>query len=199
MTVSWANSDLLSSNVVMYGTSAASMTTTATGTASSYTQLLAPTSGNLVTPSMGAPGAVASDIINLANTSSFAYDHVTGKRWANYKNVKTFATGQLSYSNPNAYYDAPMIHTTVLTGLVAGATYYYKPAGACKTYSFTMTRAVGTYPFKAALVADLGTTDVSARSVAILAAMSASVVIFTGDLCYGKNINTRKCIANTLP
>ena len=180
---------MLSSNVVTYGTSAGSLTSTATGTAASYTQLLAPVAGSLVTPSMGAPGATATQIINLSNTSSFAYDHATGKRWANYKNVKTYTTGQLSYSNPNAYYDSPMIHTTILTGLTAGMTYYYLPAGACKTYSFTMIQAVATYPFKAGLVADLGTTAVSSKSVSILAAMSASVIIFTGDLCYGKHIN----------
>ena len=168
----------------MFGTDACKLISTAKGTGEAYTQLLAPISGSLVTPSMGAPGATAAAILALANTSTFAYDHATGKKWANYKNVRSYVPGQLSYSNPYAYYDSPIIHTTVLTGLVAGTTYYYQPAGASKVYSFTMTQAVNTYPFKAALVADLGTTAVSAMSVAILAAMKASVVIFTGDLSY---------------
>ena len=162
------------------------MLMSATGTASMYTQLLGPFSDNLVNPKMGAPGATTSQIMALANTSSFAYDHLTGKRWANYKNVKTYTASQLGYSNPYAYYDSPMMHTTVLSGLVAGVTYYYMPANACQTYSFTMTQAVATYPFKAALVADLGTTAVSAKSIAVLASMKASVIIFTGDLSYGK-------------
>ena len=168
----------------MYGTDASRLTSTAKGTGATYTQLLAPIANSLVNPSMGAPGATAAEILALANTSSFAYDRDTGRKWANYKNVKTYVPGQLSYSNPYAYYDSPIIHTTVLKGLVAGMTYYYQPAGACKVYSFTMIQAVNTYPFKAALVADLGTTAVSAMSVAVLAAMKASVVIFTGDLTY---------------
>ena len=183
MTVSWANPALLSSSMVMFGTSASSMTTMATGTGAGYTQLLAPSS-NLVSPSMGAPGATAASILALANTSTFAYDHDTNKHWKNYVKVFNFATGQLLYSNPNAYYDSPIIHTTVLTNLVAGVTYYYQPAGACKVYSFVMTPAVNTYPYKAALVADLGTTAVSAMSVAMLAAMKANILIFTGDLSY---------------
>ena len=168
----------------MFGTDASKLTSTAKGTGASYTQLLAPLASHLVTPKMGAPEATAATILALANTSTFAYDRGTGKKWANYKNVRTYVPGPISYSNPYAYYDSPIIHTTVLTGLVAGMTYYYQPAGACKVYSFTMTQAVNTYPFKAALVADLGTTAVSAMSVAILAAMKASVVIVTGGLAY---------------
>jgi hypothetical protein len=76
VTVNWANAGLLSSSMVMYGTSATAMTMSATGIATAYTQLLAPMSGNLVTPSMGAPGATAAQILKLADTSSFAYDHV---------------------------------------------------------------------------------------------------------------------------
>ena len=184
MTVSWVNPSLTSSSTVMFGVSTA-MESSASGSATAYTQLLSPSSGNLVNPSMGAPGASAAQIIALANSSAFAVDRNTGKRWSNYKLVNTLpAPGQLSYSNPYTYYDSPIIHTTVLTGLVAGMTYYYQPASACKIYSFTMTPAVNTYPFKAALVADLGTTAVSVMSVAVLAAMKASVVIFTGDLSY---------------
>lgn len=187
MTISWVNSALFSSNTVSYGTSVARMTSSATGTAFSYTQLLA-ASSNLVKPSMGAPGATASEIISISNTSSFAYDHISGKKWSNYKNVKTFVPGQLASNNPYAYYDSPVIHTTILSDLIAGETYYYQPAEACKVYNFTMTPAVATYPFKAGLVADLGTTDVSAKSIAVLAAMNSDVVIFAGDLCFGKQI-----------
>jgi acid phosphatase type 7 len=185
MTVSWVNSELLSSSEVKFGTDACKLTTTATGTGATYTQNLAPLSTNLVTPKMGAPGAKAADILALANSSTYAYDRdATGRKWAYYKNVRSYVPGQLSYNNPYAYYDSPIIHTTVLTDLVAGQKYYYQPAGASKVYSFTMLPAVTTYPFKAALVADLGTTAVSAMSVSVLEAMKASVVIFTGDLCY---------------
>ena len=187
MTISWVNSDLFSSNTVIYGTSVARMTSMATGTAFSYTQLLA-ASSNLVKPAMGTTGASAAEIISISNTSSFAYDHITGKKWANYNNVKTFVPGQLASNNPYAYYDSPMIHTTILSDLIAGETYYYQPAEACKVYNFTMTPAVATYPFKAGLVADLGTTDVSAKSIAVLAAMRSDVVIFAGDLSFGKHI-----------
>lgn len=94
---------------------------------------------------------------------------------------------------------SPMIHTTVLSGLTPGMTYYYMPmdatkvgtsAGGCQTsYSFTMPAASGTssmYPTKLALVADLGTTDVSAKSVSAIKAMNAVAIVFTGDLSYGK-------------
>ena len=168
----------------MFGTDASKLTSTAKGTGASYTQNLYPMSADLVTPRMGAPQGIAAAILALANTSTFAYDRDTGRKWANYKNVRSYVPGALSYSNPYAYYDSPIIHTAVLTGLVAGTTYYYQPAGASKVFSFTMIQAVNTYPFKAALVADLGTTAVSAMSVAVLAAMKASVVIFTGDLSY---------------
>ena len=190
MTVSWVNPSLSSANTVAFGADTM-MSSTATGKAITYTQLLAPSSGNLVGQgnTMGQPGATAQQINKLANTSSFAYDHTGSMRkWANYNNVKTYTKGQMAYKNPYAYYDSPMIHTTVLTGLKAGVTYFYKPAGACKTYNFTMTQAVGTYPFKAGLVADLGTTDVSAMSVSVLAAMKANVIIFTGDLSYGMSM-----------
>ena len=84
VTVIWANAALKSSSMVMYGTSMSAMTMSATGSASAYTQLLAPMSGNLVTPSMGAPGATAAQIMNLANTSSFAYDHVRHVKYDTY-------------------------------------------------------------------------------------------------------------------
>jgi hypothetical protein len=91
-----------------------------------------------------------------------------------------------------------MIHTTVLSGLTPATTYYYMPmdaqkvgtAGGCQTsYSFTTPPASGSanmYPTKLALVADLGTTDVSAKSVSALKAMKAVAMVFTGDLSYGK-------------
>jgi acid phosphatase type 7 len=185
MTVSWVNSALTSSNTVMFGTSASSLTMSAVGTAITYTQLLAPVASSLVAPQMGAPLVAPATIAALQNTSSFAYDHDKVRRkWASYKNIKTYKVGQMDYKNPYAFYDSPMIHTTILPNLVAGMTYYYQPAGACKVYSFTMMPAVNTYPFKLALVADLGVTAVSAKSVEILAAMKSSLVIFTGDLCY---------------
>ena len=92
-----------------------------------------------------------------------------------------------------------MIHTTVLSGLLPSTTYYYMPmdavkvglAGACQqSYSFTTPAASGSgsmmYPTKLALVADLGTTEISAKSVSALKAMNAVAMVFTGDLSYGK-------------
>ena len=96
ITVSWVNSDLLSSSEVKFGTDKCKLTSTATGTGASYTQNLAPLSSNLVTPKMGAPGATAASILALANTSTFAFDRGTGKKWTYYKNVKTYVPGALS-------------------------------------------------------------------------------------------------------
>lgn len=63
-------------------------------------------------------------------------------------------------------------------------------AGACQqSYSFTTPPASGgssMYPTKLALVADLGTTEISAKSVSALKAMNAVAIVFTGDLSYGK-------------
>lgn len=166
MTVNWVNAFLNSSNTVMYGTSMTSMTSSIVGKSAAYTQLLAPTNSYVYNPvlggagGMGKPGVDASVIINLANTSSFAYD-ADGTKWANYRKVSNIAsaysstTKQLGYSNPYAYYDSPMIHTAVISNLVPGMTYYYVPGESCKTYSFTALAASGTasmYPFKAALV-----------------------------------------------
>lgn len=47
MTVNWVNANLLSSNTVIYGTSAASMTSSSVGKATAYTQALNPASGNV--------------------------------------------------------------------------------------------------------------------------------------------------------
>ena len=193
MTVSWVNPSFVSANTVSYGMDT-TMSSSATGTAQTYTQLLV-ANANLLFPKMGQAGATAAQILALYNTSSFAYDRdAVGRHWNNYKNPKPAEianptsplVSSLGYSNPYAFYDSPMVHTTVLSNLAAGKLYYYKPAGACKTYNFTMTQAVNTYPFKAGLLADLGTTDVSAMSVAVLAAMKANVIVFTGDLSYGK-------------
>jgi len=160
-------------------------------TSISYSQLLYIYS-YLYDPPMGKPLESANYIVKLENSSVWAYSIINGttQQWANYYKVTTSTpvTGIAKYNNPYMYYDSQILHTTTLTGLVAGQTYYYKPIDSCQLFSFKMPpKSDGTtksYPMLVGMVVDLGQTAVSNASINALISMNPSVVLLAGDLAY---------------
>jgi hypothetical protein len=181
--------DLISSSSSSSMTTTTSSIYTATGSSVSYSQLLYIVE-NLIDPTMGSPSQTAQYVINLENSSKWAYDKVTGEHWANYLLISgsTPNYGSGSYNNPYMYYDSPYIHTVTIKGLSAGTPYYYQPAGSCKIYRFVIPpRGTGTsrsYPFMVGLTCDIGQTAVSNASVNALISMEPDVVLIGGDLSY---------------
>eukprot|EP00607_Mallomonas_marina_P005927 CAMPEP_0182426854 /NCGR_PEP_ID=MMETSP1167-20130531/13371_1 /TAXON_ID=2988 /ORGANISM="Mallomonas Sp, Strain CCMP3275" /LENGTH=517 /DNA_ID=CAMNT_0024608581 /DNA_START=51 /DNA_END=1601 /DNA_ORIENTATION=+ len=151
---------------------------------------------NLINPEMGEAQAVPSEILNLENTSSWAYDPITKERYANWVYQTEIQYGSMAYNNPKAIYDSPQIHIAVLTDLIPGTRYYYRPKGACDIFSFiapfeydssakeSMTSIPSPYPFTIGLLSDLGQTKVSQLSIAAIAALSPDVTLLAGDLSY---------------
>eukprot|EP01035_Chromulina_nebulosa_P021141 gene21141-27393_t len=140
---------------------------------------------------MGAPAETTQTITSLQNTSTWAYSIVNGTKvdWYNYHYQGSSVTNGLGqYNNPFMVYSSPIIHTSLLTGLLPGKTYYYRPFSSCETFSFTVpeksTGSDDSYPFKAGLVVDLGQTAVSNASIQALIAIDPSVVLLSGDLSY---------------
>jgi len=173
---------------------------TATGTTASYnTQMYI--SYELLYPSMGSQLETYARILKLANTANWAFDPKTKEHYANYKNVTSknlpsLAETLMSYKNPYAIYDSPLIHTVTLTGLASQTTYYYRPKGSCTIFNFTSpflyenpsdiaaTAMPSPYPMMVGLTADLGQTEVSQASLAALSALKPDFVVLVGDLCY---------------
>jgi hypothetical protein len=142
--------------------------------------------GFVFAPQMGEPLQTSSQIASIENTSYFAYDHKTGKHWANW--LKVFGDAPISenlmaYNNPNTYYDSPVIHTATLSSLMTGTTYYYRVSGSCLIYHFVIP-AQNRYPMTVALTGDLGQTEVSERSIAAMAALKPDFALLVGDLSY---------------
>ena len=77
------------------------------------------------------------------------------------------------YSNPQMYYDSPMLHTVRLQGLRGGVTYTYVVAGDTREFAFTMPPdstldGVESFPFLLGLTADLGQTAASEVNVGLM-------------------------------
>jgi len=173
---------------------------TATGTTASYnTQMYI--SFELLYPSMGPHMETYANILKLSNTANWAYDHKTKEHYSNYKNVTSknlpgLAETLMSYKNPYAIYDSPLIHTVTLTDLDSETIYYYRPKGSCSIFNFTApflydspsdiaaTAIPSPYPMMIGLTADLGQTEVSQASLAALSALQPDFVLLVGDLCY---------------
>ena len=159
----------------------------ATGSAVTYSELLYIV-GNLYSHTLGAPEQTASYIVSLEDTTSWAYDKVSGEHWANYYQVKSVQQGFGAYNNYYMVYDSPYIHTVTLTGLIPGQVYYYRPAASCiGTVYRVMIPHPGTaavYPLTIGLTCDLGQTLVSQVSVEAVIALEPDVVLIAGDLPY---------------
>lgn len=159
----------------------------ATGHFITYSELLF-ISPTLYNPSLGAPEQTSSFIASLENTSTWAYDKVTGEKWDNYKVVKSVQTGLGAYNDPFMVYDSPFIHTVTLTGLIPGQAYYYRPAASCVGTSYRViipqSGTAAKYPLTVGLTCDLGQTLVSEVSMEAVIALEPDVVVLAGDLSY---------------
>mmetsp|Transcript_23644 Transcript_23644/g.46291 ORF Transcript_23644/g.46291 Transcript_23644/m.46291 type:complete len:612 (-) Transcript_23644:88-1923(-) len=193
MVVVYVTANANTSSEVKYWTaSSSSAPSVATGTAQAYSQLMW-VEYALFNPSMGKPEATEEEILDLQNTTSWAYRAPFSPygRSASYENPTSVSYGLGSYKNPQMAYTSPVVHTVTLTGLAAFTTYTYSVAGDRRNFSFTMPPdADGTaYPFTLGLTADLGQTDIAARTVArlreaLLGTEGSSIVLLSGDLAY---------------
>ena len=159
---------------------------------------------NLILPTIGKPDFTFESYLALkgVDTSSWAVDPITGEKFPMYfkfdynpnisaLNEIAFLDANLTrhhfsqildYRNPYAFYDSSFIHTAVLEGLIPGVTYHYHVEGSCFAYHFTVPQ--NKYPFTFGLIADVGVTSVSNRSMQAIGAMNPDTVIFSGDLAY---------------
>ena len=92
----------------------------AVGTPAAYSQLIYVDEW-LSHPPMGAPRVPEDHLLALQDTSAWAYDRATGRRFANYMKPKALAYGLGAYNNPQMYYDSPAIHRVSLRNLRPGA------------------------------------------------------------------------------
>ncbi len=181
---------------VDYGLLGAPMSQSATGTATTYSQIIA-FAQSLTNPSMGKARATEAQILSLLNTT----------RWASRAPFSPYGPSNSlqaptsvpydrfgKYNNPAEFYNSPAIHTVSLRGLASGRAYEYRVAGDSRIHSFRMPPDAGTtYPFRVGMTADLGQTKASLATVATLrraleeaAAWSgpAPVMLLSGDLAY---------------
>jgi hypothetical protein len=143
---------------------------------------------------MGKPRVTEEQIRELQDTSDWAFDPVTGEHYFNWDNVTEMQYGFGRYNNPDMYYQAPLLHTVEITGLVAGQEYFYRVSDSCTILRFRMPQFFYSgasqeekdlvYPFSVGLTGDLGQTEVSLMSMAALAALDADAVFLVGDLSY---------------
>ena len=134
----------------------------AVGTPAAYSQLIYVDEW-LSHPPMGAPRVPEDHLLALQDTSAWAYDRATGRRFANYMKPKALAYGLGAYNNPQMYYDSPAIHRVSLRNLRPGARYGYRVAGDARNFSFTMPPDGdgAAFPLTFGLTADIGQTVVS--------------------------------------
>lgn len=150
--------------------------------------------GNLVDPSMGKPLATEEEIRVKHDTSTWAFDPVTGEHYFNWMNVTEMQYGFGRYNNPEMTYQAPLLHTVELTSLAAGQDYFYRVSDSCTIFHFRMPQYFysdasakqkgAVFPFSIGLTGDVGQTEVSLKSMEALAALEADAVLLVGDLSY---------------
>jgi hypothetical protein len=206
--ISFASASLSTESVVYYSTdrdalfhngSSLSAVYTASGTFNGYTEIYYIYSFSM-TPPMGEPYTTSADVIKMEDTSTWAYDHKTGEHYANYKKVTSVYYGNGQYNNPDMSYQSPVLHTVALSSLLPDTTYYYRVSGSCDIHQFKIppysialsSGSTGVeadvpesfYPLTLGLTGDLGQTEVSAKSMAALAALEPAAVLLVGDLSY---------------
>ncbi|KAL1521121.1 hypothetical protein AB1Y20_022675 [Prymnesium parvum] len=176
---------------------------TAVGVADAYSLLMS-VDLNLVVPQMGLPDLSLKRLVDMEDTSAWAFNPFTGARGANYFHPEGAAQlhwGLGQYNNPQMVYDSPVIHTVALRGLSPGKAYGYHVAGHRRNYSFVLPLEPRgdppPYPFTFALTADLGQTAVSAVNVVRLreileaAPPGRCAMLLGGDLAYADGFHPR--------
>ena len=189
MVVVWVNRDDAAASRVRYWGADGSVRT-ATGQAAAYSQQITWWEA-LVAPTMGAPELTVGQIRSAQDTSSWAVSSFfPGNVSDAYNNASTINYNVGSYMNPAEIYTSPLVHTVVLRGLAAGASYGYRVDGDARAFSFTMPPDGPAFPFTLGLTADIGQTNVSRANAAVLrrtmgtAQPYAGVVLLAGDLSY---------------
>jgi hypothetical protein len=198
--ISFATYSLNNSDSIVYysdneqavlGTGSSSALKMASGTFRTHSEQIYVT-GNLIDPGMGEPLESGQTIINLEDTSKWAYDKTTGEPWANFYNVTTVQYGLGRYNNPYMYYDSPVLRTVSISNLKPLTTYYYRVHGSCKVFRFTMppfyfagqAPPPSMYPFVLGVVGDIGQTEVSLKSMEALVELNPGAIVLVGDLSY---------------
>ncbi|MEW5303417.1 MAG: hypothetical protein WDW36_006111 [Sanguina aurantia] len=90
-------------------------------------------------------------------------------------------------------YSSPILHHAHMNGMVPGVKYVYRvgdlTAGKMSPeFSFVFPGA--TFPFNIGVMADLGTTDNATQTIALMASMTPSIVLFTGDISYADHFGS---------
>mmetsp|Transcript_34096 Transcript_34096/g.63222 ORF Transcript_34096/g.63222 Transcript_34096/m.63222 type:complete len:632 (-) Transcript_34096:181-2076(-) len=194
MVVVYVTANANTSSEVTYWPAGTSPSTplSASGSAAAYSQLMWIDSG-LIAPLMGAARVTEAEVLALQNTTTWALRAPFSPfgEGSSYRNPSEVEYGLGSYKNPQMVYTSPVVHTVRLTGLVSYTTYYYTVAGDARVFNFTMPpgASAAAYPFKLGLTADLGQTDISARTVerlreSLKGTEGSSVVLLSGDLAY---------------
>ena len=174
----------------------------------SYATQLCVGSPNALHPRMGATPAIDPNaLVTLANTSAWADADAS-----NYRVVRTmedvipsaFWTNApwdkaacLDYSNPDAMYQSPIVHTATMTGLKSNEVYSYTlPRGNGETRTFRAPKASthkGREATKIAVVGDTGQTDVTREVFTHVKEQlsDSDVIVHTGDLSYADGFAPR--------
>ncbi len=190
--VSFATADFNTESSVQLATSADDLKSdsdnivTFNGNAIAYSEQLS-VNFRSYNPTMGKPLLTASQILYIQNTSRWAYNKTSGEHWANYYKYPTVMNGLIENNNPYNYYDSPMIHTVILTGLKQGKTYYYRVSGSCLISKFLIPVSgddPSIYPQTIGLTGDTGQTLVSDATFNALRHLNASFIMLVGDLSY---------------
>jgi len=184
------------SSKVLFGQSDGSLDKVAEGQVSTYTTHICPTNHwDLKDPSMstngGQPDVTLEALADLVNTSrlglpnsSLSYNRIdeAAEAW------DALDDACIKYKNPLGYYQAPYIHTAVLTGLSSRTTYIYRPEAGSRAFSFTMPPAAGEVeagkPLRLGVWGDVGITNVSFAVMQSLAAAEPDVALLLGDYSY---------------
>ena len=166
MVITYATADEAPSSVEWWDASGATLT--ADGTAAAYSQLIY-IEDELLDPAIGLGDTNASTLLDMQDTSAWALrDPFYGLRHghgSSYHSSSEVRTKLLSYKNPQAIYNSPLVHTVRLSNLLPSATYGYRVGGGsdARNFSFTMPPDGdgAAFPLTFGLTADIGQTVVS--------------------------------------
>lgn len=191
LVVTYAAREASVESVVLYGVEGQALTEEARGTVSAYAGQICPSNIPATNdPPMGSASVTDADLAKLLDTSaafpvgSPSYAKPSGSEaWS-----KLDAQGCIHFTNPQAWYQSPYIHTVVLRGLAPRTKYVYKVGGSDRVFRFVMPPAAGqsdcAAPLRIGIWADIDITNVSLAVMAHLQSSSLDAAILVGDYCY---------------